>query len=586
MKLASLIASLLLLASFAQAKDRYLVLFKSEQGYQAMETYFARAESGAGMQKALPHVQGIVLQSDNAALINRLKSHPEVAVVEKETFTPVPKPVNGFKISRVDIKEKRRKKRRFTKPQAPQTVEQVVQVPDFKAGDATPWGILAVNAGDAWSDSGAGVNSRVLVLDTGVDEDHPALSENFEKGKNFVAGTDGRVDETDYTDRDGHGTHCAGTVLGVYNERTGFTGVAPKAKLLAGRVCGEQGCSNIAVAEGINWGIEENVDVISMSLGGPGGSAMQRQAVENADRQGISVVAASGNGAAEQNYSPDKTNPKCGAGGFFSPNLCGVSFPAAFPTVVAVGALKSDLERADFSQWGPELDITAPGAAVLSSIPVGSGRDSVVEIEVNDSNKDAAVKRRIKSAGFSGTELFQTPIFKTLVAIPGMGRTTDYEGLDVEGKLVLISRGEITFAEKVKNAITAKAAGVLIYNNAPGLIQGSLGEDGTLLNIPVVMIEQADGVALAEGLQGGATVWTAVSLVPADYAQFDGTSMATPHVAGVVALMKSANKKLTPAQVRSILSETARPLSPNDTNQFGAGLVQADIAVRKALLAQ
>ena len=59
--------------------------------------------------------------------------------------------------------------------------------------------------------------------------------------------------------------------------------------------------------------------------------------------------------------------------------------------------------------------------------------------------------------------------------------------------------------------------------------------------------------------------------------------MATPHVAGVVALMKSANKKLTPAQVRAILTATAKTLSPNDTNQFGAGIVQADLAVEQAV---
>jgi subtilisin family serine protease len=62
--------------------------------------------------------------------------------------------------------------------------------------------------------------------------------------------------------------------------------------------------------------------------------------------------------------------------------------------------------------------------------------------------------------------------------------------------------------------------------------------------------------------------------------------MATPHVAGVVALMKSANKRLTPAQVRNILTTTAKPLAPNNTNQLGAGIVQADEAVRKALATQ
>ena len=114
-------------------------------------------------------------------------------------------------------------------------------------------------------------------------------------------------------------------------------------------------------------------------------------------------------------------------------------------------------------------------------------------------------------------------------------------------------------------------------------MQGSLSEDGTLLNIPVVMIEKTEGEALADALSRGGAATAALKTLPSDYASFDGTSMATPHVAGVVALIRAANKKLTPAQVRSILTSTAKPLSPNDTNQYGSGIVQADAAVRKAV---
>lgn len=573
MKLASLIASVLLLASFAQAKDRYLVQFKSEQGFKAMESYFTTTESTApAMQKSLDNVQAIVLKTKNLDLVNRLKNHPEVESVVAETFFPAPKPVNGFKmaIQRVDLFEKAR---RGQKP-----VNNGLTSPEFKAGEATPWGILAVNAGDAWALSGAGSKSRVLVLDTGIDAQHPAIAANFEKGRNFTEGANGQVDAADYNDTEGHGTHCSGTILGVYNEANGFTGVAPKAKLLMGRVCGAEGCSNIAIVEGINWGIQEKVDVISMSLGGPVGGAGEKAAVAKADKANVVVVAASGNGADDPNYSPNKNDPKCGgAGNPFAPNSCGVSFPAAFPTVVAVGALDSSLAKTSFSQWGPELDIAAPGAAVVSSIPRGTGRESKVELEIN------GVKSVVKSSAFGGTELFATPLVNQLVAVPGVGKPEDFATVNVEGKFALISRGEIKFADKVSNAIAAKAVGVIIYNNKPGLMQGSLSEDGSLINLPVVMVEQTTGQAIVEALTRGEGVHAAVSTSPSDYAAFDGTSMATPHVAGVVALIRSANKKLTPAQVRAILTSTARPLAPNDTNQFGAGLVQADLAVKKAV---
>ena len=576
MKLATLIAtSVVLLASFAQAKDRYIVQFKSEQGYKAMRSYFTTVESAtSNLQKPLDNVQALVLKTKNVNLLNSLKTHPEVESIEPERFFPSPKPTNGFKMQRMAFFESARKKR-----QSPnQDSNKFVEVPEFREGERTPWGILAVNAGAAWELSGAGQNARALVLDTGIDAGHPAIAPNFEKGRNFTEDANGKVDPEAYEDGEGHGTHCSGTVLGAYNEQTGFTGVAPRAKLLMGRVCGSEGCSTIAIVEGINWGIQEKVDVISMSLGGPIGGNAEKQAVLRAERAGVPVVAASGNGADTPNYSPDRNDPKCGGAGTpWQPNMCGVSFPAAFPTVVAVGALSSDLQKTGFSQWGPELDVTAPGGAVVSSVPRGAGRDSEVTVHVNGTT------RKIKSSAFGGTELFATPVVNDVVAVPGFGKPEDFNGLNLEGKFALISRGEIKFAEKVKNAMDAKAAGVLIYNNKPGLMQGSLTEDGSLINLPVVMIEQTEGSALVEELKRGTTVRSSIATMATDYASFVGTSMATPHVAGVVALIRSANKRLTPAQIRSILTTTAKQLSPNDTNQYGAGIVQADLAVRKAV---
>ena len=571
MKLASIMTVVVLIASFAQAKDRYLVQFKSEQGFKAMESYFANTEAlTPNVQKALEHVHALVLKTKNVALLNSLKNHPEVLSVEAETFFPSPKPINGFKMQKVVYTESSFRRN----PVAPDAGS---GVPDFKQGPATPWGIVAINAGGAWALSGAGQNARVMVLDTGVDSGHPAIAPNFEKGKNFTEDSSGQVVDSDYQDGEGHGTHTSGTVLGAYNPDTGFTGVAPKAKLLMGRVCGTGGCSSVAIVEGINWGIQEKVDVISMSLGGPTGASAERTAVQNAEAAGVVVVAASGNGAEDPNYSPNKNDPKCGGGGSFLGNSCGVSFPAAFPTVVAVGAVTNKLAKTTFSQWGPELDVVAPGAAVVSSVPRGTGRESKVSVTLNGTTT------ALNSSAFGGTELIPTAVVNALVAVPGTGKPEDFAKVNVVGKFALVQRGEIKFADKVKNAMDAKAAGILIYNNAPGLLQGTLTQDGSTINYPVAMIEQVPGSNLAAELAKGTAVTASVALTPADYAAFDGTSMATPHVAGVVALIRSANKKLTPAQVRTILSATAHSLAPNDTNQMGAGIVQADAAVRKAV---
>jgi len=315
-----------------------------------------------------------------------------------------------------------------------------------------------------------------------------------------------------------------------------------------GRVCGEQGCSNIAVSQGINWGISKKVDVISMSLGGPLGTPAERRAVEAADKAGITVVAASGNDGKAK-----------------------VSFPSAFPTVISVGAVDSTLKKADFSNWGPELDVVAPGVDVVSSVPLGSGRESLVLIENSE----------VVSTSFSGSPLVRSPAVNQLVAA-GLGKPEDFKNVNVQGKFALILRGEIPFADKAKNAIAAGAAGVVIYNNAPGLIQGSLTSDGSTMAVPVVMIEQTMGESIVKQLLMGKTVTASLQTIATDYASFAGTSMATPHVAGVVALLKSANKNLTSAQVMDVLKKTATPLGPNTNNEFGAGLVNAEKAVTTA----
>ncbi|MBC7754126.1 MAG: S8 family serine peptidase, partial [Moraxellaceae bacterium] len=246
------------------------------------------------------------------------------------------------------------------------------------------------------------------------------------------------------------------------------------------------------------------------------------------------------------------------------------------------GALDSTLTKTTFSQWGPELDITAPGAGVLSSVPMQSGRDSLVYLMIDGQ------KTKIKSVSFAGTKEITTPKIGSLV-YAGLGKTDDFAKVNVAGKFALISRGEITFADKVKNAQAAKASGVVIFNNTLGLSQGTLSEDGkTEIDYTVVMIEQIEGQKLIALLNSGKVASTEVSTVKTNYALFDGTSMATPHVAGVAALvistykLKHGGKTLKPSEVRALLSQTAQALGPNQDNKYGAGIVQADRAVAAA----
>ncbi len=546
MKAAILVSLMLAQTAFA---ERYLVIMKDKNVFnQTHQQVLAGARnlgdiqiqsvSGAGVvtpfskagvqvQGSLEHIQSVVIDADNMSQIEELKKSGLVALVEKEIFHPSPRPVQGY-----------------VRTQAwSYDLTRTVSAKSILSSN-TPWGILAVNAPQVWSQGNKGQASRVMVLDTGIDKDHPALKDNFEKGRDFT-GEGGSP--YPFVDVVGHGTHCSGTIAGV-ELGDGFSGVAPQAKLLMGRVCGEQGCSNIAVAAGMNWAIDEKVDVVSMSLGGPAPTAAERRAAEAVAKAGISIVAASGN---------DGTNK--------------ISYPGAFPTVVAVGAIDNTLTKAKFSQWGPELAIVAPGVDVISSVPQGTGRESKVNLN----------SKSVLSSTFSGSPEVKVAISNDLV-VSGLGKPGDFTSA-VKGKFALISRGEIAFGDKVKNAIAAGAAGVVVYNNEPGLLQGALTQDGSIVAIPVVMVEQTSGLQAKALLDQGQNVSASMQTIATDYASFAGTSMATPHVAGVVALMRTANKNLTPAQVKSILKSTATPKQPNTQNEYGSGIVNAQKAVQASM---
>ncbi len=533
----SLILSLLV-ATSAHA-ERVIVIMKDSQTFQAAHMAYKVKGSGAlrtgkavstpvdaDIEQSLENLNTLIVNARNDNEISKLQNDPAVAYVEKEVFHPAPLPVRGW----------------LSTP-----VKNTPTVPGAK----TPWGIMAVKAPQAWAKSNQGQGARVLVLDTGIDQNHPSLKANFEQGKDFTGESDG----SDFSDKVGHGSHCSGTIAGVL-DNNGFTGVAPQAKLLMGRVCSENGCSNAAIAAGINWGITQKVDVISMSLGGAWSTPGERDAIAKAAKAGLTVVAASGN---------DGTGK--------------VSYPAALPTVIAVGAVDSTLKKTDFSQWGPELAVVAPGAAVVSTVPQGTGREASVQLTV------AGKKAAVNSTTFQGAREVLTAETNTLVDC-GLGKDADFAGKDVKGKYALIGRGEINFSVKIQNAIKAGAVGAVIYNNAPGLIQGALTSDGSTLPVAVFMIEQEIGKKIQTSLAAGTAVQATLQTVATDYAAFDGTSMATPHVAGVAALIKAANKNLNGAQVKQILQSTATALGPNDANQYGAGIVNAEAAVAAALSAK
>jgi subtilisin family serine protease len=444
---------MLVSAGASAATIKYLVKFKSQQTFEMVaEKLKAQAflsplgqhapmrlfNANANVGEALEHVRLLIVESDDAAAVESLRNHPAIELVEKEVMHPAPEPM-------------------ITRSQARQA-----QVAPLSID--RPWGIDAVKAVDAWNTT-QGANVRVMVLDTGVDKDHPALQNQFEAGKDFVSG-----DPNNFNDDNGHGTHVSGTIL-ASGQRGGLVGVAPQAKLLMGRVCGALGCPSTAIAAGINWAVAERADVVNMSLGGSYITNGERQAIAAAETAGVFIAAASGNDGTDS-----------------------VSFPAAIETITAVGATDVTNTKAQFSQWGPELDVVAPGVDVNSSLPRGTGRAATVRV---DTGKGLDL---VKSAPMSGSPV---KAINGTLAFAGLGKTTDVANLDLTGKVALVSRGDITFREKLANVLSKGAIAMVVYNNVPGVMQGALTEDGSEAAAPAVMIEQTLGEEAKNVIDGG-----------------------------------------------------------------------------------
>jgi subtilisin len=227
--------------------------------------------------------------------------------------------------------------------------------------ETLPWGQDRVDSEVLHANGELGSGADVAILDTGIDSDHPDLTDHLGKGKAFVAcDTKGgcrfgrkKADNTCYEtwdDDNNHGTHCAGIAAGDDNSQ-GVVGVAPDVTLHAVKVldgCGSGSYSDIAA--GIEYVADQGWDVGSMSLGGDSGSSALKDAVVYAQNNGVLLVGAAGN---------DGPCSDC------------VGYPAAYDEVMAVSSTASDDSLSDFSSTGPEVEIAAPGTDIYSSIANG-----------------------------------------------------------------------------------------------------------------------------------------------------------------------------------------------------------------------
>jgi subtilisin family serine protease len=203
------------------------------------------------------------------------------------------------------------------------------------------WGLELMDIPNLWRQS-KGEGAKVAVLDTGIADNHPDLRDAIKESKDFTRSRSGTYD------KQGHGTHVAGTIAARENS-SGVIGVAPKCQLLIGKVLGDNGSGSApGIAEGIRWAVEKGAHIISMSLGAPVEMPLIHEAITEAVAAGVFVIAAAGNEG---------------------PSIDTVGWPARWENVIAVGSIDRRKRVSQFSSRGRQVDIVAPGDQILSCYP-------------------------------------------------------------------------------------------------------------------------------------------------------------------------------------------------------------------------
>ncbi|WP_218833108.1 S8 family serine peptidase [Bacillus sp. 7884-1] len=490
------------------------------------------------------------------------------------------------------------------------------------------------NTGVFKSGSRAGQKVKVGVLDTGIDYNHPDLYKvthdangNLYGGHDFVnaiLGEDGNVMivddhdpmETTYEDWEyakdhpdplfgappadykpyitNHGTHVAGTIAAnttTNNETFSANGVAPDVELHGYRVLGPGGRgTGESVLAGIEESVKDHMDVINLSLGNTLNDPFYPTsvAINNATLSGVICAVAAGNAG---------------------PGQATVGSPGTSPLAITVGAS------------------SIPEEIAAMTLKFGTNSYPAHLFGKNFSQEDDEFKGQTIS-----------------IVDVGSGKPADYESRDMTGKFALVKRGDGDYlTTKMANAKAAGAKGMIIWNDredaeTQGYIPNFLGVKND--NVYSISLTKAQGQALAEQIKankdsasitfplaldaptivkgdelasfsstGPVKDWTIKpdivapgvdtwSTAPKDlwmpqitgtpdykysYQAISGTSMATPHVAGIIALVLAAHPEYTPADVKTILMNTAKDINTDSKTysvyQVGAGRVDAYRAV-------
>ncbi len=378
---------------------------------------------------------------------------------------------------------------------------------------------------------------KVCVIDSGLDASNndfnwPAITGDNDSGTGNW-----------YEHGGPHGTHVAGTV-GAADNNVGVVGMAPGVPMHIIKVFNASGWGYSSdLAHAAEKCTAAGANIITMSLGGGGANSTEENAFDTFIANGGLVLAAAGN---------DGNSVR--------------SYPAGYSSVMMIGANDADNNIADFSQFpscetgrGKNrkndeticVEVTAGGVDTLSTYPAGLA--TVASATADGVGIASSAMENVGSASASTYYM-------------GTAESTDN---GANGKICLIDRGNISFHDKVENCENSGGAGAIIINNEPGMLYGTLGDPNNT-SIPAVGAAQEDRAFLL------GTANATVSVGSGDYGFMSGTSMATPAVAGVAALVWSNHPDCTGQEIRDALKASAEDAGASGKDvYFGYGIVKA-----------
>jgi thermitase len=403
----------------------------------------------------------------------------------------------------------------------------------------------------------------VAVIDTGVNYNQQDLTTNMwtsatypNHGYNYT--TEGVA--ADPMDLNGHGTHVAGIIGAIGNNTSATTGVCWKASIMAVRALDSTGAgTTTTIIQGINFAVTNGAKVINMSLAGPSNSydAAFSTAITNAQNNDVVVVVAAGN-----NTSNNDTTPE---------------YPCSFtqPNLLCVAALDQSYALASFSDWGAtSVDVGAPGTNILST---WAGTKTVVS-----DNLSATAPWTVNVAGWGyGTWTDSTSAIHNMLADPGTGTylaSVDhhvYKNFSLSGNSVAVLNfslaGTVNTGDAFGVAMSSTGGDPFVAAGKSILNSGSFSSPNSFVaqsfNItPCITTTCTLGFSLTStasstGAMGPMVTYFSIdelALNNTSYNTENGTSMASPAVAGLATMLRAYNPQYTSADVVAAIENAGR----------------------------